>query len=196
MTPAFKIELTPEAQRMLNRWSVLPQRFAVAIGGAMDKANENAIAKIQKDHLTGEKKRTQSYPPSEHRLVVRSNRLRSSVAASESREVSPGVVQSAIGSNVVYAAIHEFGGRITRVATRRKVRHKTDARGNLVKQVGNSHLLVFAKKNAKRARETEVQVKSHEIVMPERSPFRTGLAESKPVYTQEISKAVVREYNR
>jgi phage gpG-like protein len=163
-----------------------------AIARGMDVANQFAVAKIQKDHMTGKG----PFPPDAHRLGVVTSRLRSSVFESGTQEIGSGKLQSAIGSNVVYAAIHEFGGRIYHPARAMKIRHRVDARGNLVKQLGNSNLLMFARANHKRARETTVQGKAYDVEMPERAPFRTGLAESRPVYKEQISKAITDEWGK
>jgi len=192
MSVGLKIELAPQAETIVVNFQKLPGRIVAAIARGMDLANEYAVGKIQRDHLTGKG----PFPVEAHRLGVVTNRLRSSVYASGAQEVAPGKVESAIGSNVIYAAIHEFGGRIHHEARQMKVRHRTDARGNLVKQSSNSNLLVFAKAGRKRVRETTVQAKAHDVIMPERAPFRTGLAESAPQYKRTISAAIVEEWNK
>ncbi len=62
---------------------------------------------------------------------------------------------AAVGTNVRYAAIHQFGGEITRAAHSGWVRLRTDARGNLIRQGTEgraARLAVFAKDSHKRAR--------------------------------------------
>ena len=192
MSAAFKIELTPKAEKIVRSLQTLPGRIITAIAGGMDEANQYAVAKIQKDHLTGRG----PFPPEEHRLGVVTNRLRGSVWASQATPVSDRAVESAIGSNVVYAAIHEFGGRIRHEPRQMKIRHRLDARGNLVRQLGNSHLLMFAGAHHKRVRETTVTAKAHEVEMPERAPFRTGLEESRPKFKTVISQAILAEWDK
>lgn len=76
-----------------------------------------------------------------------------------------------IGSNKVYAAIHQFGGTIQKAAQSRQVRHRTDAKGNLLR---TEHFggkgLVFAKDKHKRAITRWFEVGAHNIDIPAR-PF-------------------------
>lgn len=78
------------------------------------------------------------------------------------------------GAASAYAAIHQFGGEITKPAQSRKVRLRTDAKGNLVRQVNNPKLAVFARDSHKRARESWHEVGEHTITIPARPylPFR------------------------
>jgi len=187
MPTTLKIELTPQAQKLVASMQTLPGRVMDAIRLGMDQANQIALGKIKSEHLTGQG----PFPVEEHKLGRITGRLRGSVYASGAQQTSGSQVDSAIGSNVIYAAIHEFGGVIHHPARQAKVRHKTDARGNLVKQLSNEKLLVFAKAGAKRARETTVEIPAHDTTMPERAPIRTGIAESAPAYTRNISRQIL-----
>lgn len=194
MIPAIKIELTPQAEKIVSGLQRLPGLLVAAVARGMDQANQYAVANIQVKHLTGKG----PFPVEEHRLGVVTNRLRSSVYASPAQPASGSTVQSAIGSNVKYAWIHEFGGRIHHEPRQMKIRHKTDARGNLIKQAVNPNLIVFAKAgaSARRVRETVVQAKAFDVNMPERAPFRTGLAESQPKYKRCISAEIISEWRQ
>lgn len=75
------------------------------------------------------------------------------------------------GAARAYAAIHQFGGTIDYAAHSRKVRLRTDAKGNLVRQgdEGRSkNLAVFAKDKHKRARESWAQVDAYQVTIPAR----------------------------
>jgi phage virion morphogenesis protein len=76
-----------------------------------------------------------------------------------------------IGSNKVYAAIHQLGGDINKPAQSRLVRHRTDAKGNLLR---TEHFkgkgLIFAKDSHKRAVSRWFEQGAHVIHMPAR-PF-------------------------
>jgi phage gpG-like protein len=192
MTPALQVALSPQAERIVANFPKLPAQILGAIVRGMDQANQIALNNIKSNHLTGQG----PFPPEEHKLGRRSGLLRGSANASASRPISGTQVQSTIGSNVIYAFIHEFGGRIHYEARAMKVRHKLDARGNLVKQLANDHLLVFARAGAKRARTQTVQAQAHDVSMPERAPFRTGLAESRGQYTTNISRQIVAEWQK
>lgn len=56
-----------------------------------------------------------------------------------------------VGTNLVYAAIHQFGGEIQFAPRSGSVRLRTDARGNLLRQ-GGGNRAIFARDNHKRAR--------------------------------------------
>lgn len=184
MSQTITITASAETQDYLQRLKGQPQRIARAICAGMDAANQLAVANIQEKHLTG----VGPYPVEEHRLGVRTNRLRGSVRASATRQVSERQYESAIGSNVIYAAIHEFGGVIHRKAAVGKVRLKTDAGGRLIRQANHPHLAVFAKTGAKRAKEVATKTDAYDIHMPARAPFATGIRESLPVYNEEIAR--------
>ncbi|MBL8500039.1 MAG: phage virion morphogenesis protein [Nitrosomonas sp.] len=70
------------------------------------------------------------------------------------------------GSNVIYAAIHQFGGEINKAAQSRMVRHRTDAKGGLLRN--KDGLLIFANKKHKRAVTRWFEQGWHTISMPAR----------------------------
>lgn len=84
---------------------------------------------------------------------------------------------AAVGTNVKYAAIHQFGGDIKRNAYSRKVRHRTDRDGNLLRtgKFGGKGL-IFAKDSHKRVITRWFEVGAHTINIPAR-PF-LGLSDS------------------
>jgi phage virion morphogenesis protein len=76
-----------------------------------------------------------------------------------------------IGTNTVYAAIHQFGGAINKPAQSRLVRHRTDRKGNLMtsEHFGGKGL-IFAKNSHKNAVQRWFEQGAHDINMPAR-PF-------------------------
>lgn len=74
------------------------------------------------------------------------------------------------GSNKVYAAIHQFGGKINKLAFSSTLRLRTGKGSALLRQKGHEHLAVFAKATHKRAVERRYTVGAHTINMPAR-PF-------------------------
>lgn len=65
-----------------------------------------------------------------------------------------------------YAAIQQFGGTIDRAAGSIKVRHRTNAKGDLLRsEIMNGKGLIFAKKSHKRAIEREFSVAAHKITI-------------------------------
>lgn len=94
------------------------------------------------------------------------------LASSISTEYGPDfALIGAGGAARAYAAIHQFGGTIDRAPYSTKVRLRTDAKGNLVRQGADGSAkgrAVFAKDKHKRARETWSQVDAYQITIPAR----------------------------
>lgn len=73
-----------------------------------------------------------------------------------------------VGSPTHYAAIHQFGGQINKAAQSRLVRHRTTAKGTLLKNKKGQ--VVFAKDKHKRAVGRWFEQGAHTIDIPAR-PF-------------------------
>ena len=70
-----------------------------------------------------------------------------------------------------YAAIQQFGGKIDRAAFSKQVRHRTDAKGELLRsKIMHGRGLIFAKDSHKRALTRWFEVAAHSITIPAR-PF-------------------------
>lgn len=74
------------------------------------------------------------------------------------------------GTNRVYAGIHQFGGKIDRLAFSSTLRLRTGKGGALLRQKDNSNLAVFAAARHKKAVDRRYTVGAHAINMPAR-PF-------------------------
>lgn len=98
------------------------------------------------------------------KILQDSGRLASSIVSQADGD------SAVVGTNVRYAAIHQFGGEITRAAHSGWVRLRTDARGNLVRQGKNGRLAVFAKAAHKRARTVRYTSEGSKVKIPAR-PF-------------------------
>ncbi|WP_420996232.1 phage virion morphogenesis protein [Cupriavidus sp. 30B13] len=101
------------------------------------------------------------------KILQNSGRLAASIVSQVESD------SAAVGTNVKYAAIHQFGGEITRAAHSGWVRLRTDARGNLVRQGKDgkaAHLAVFAKDGHKRARTVRYTSAERKVKIPAR-PF-------------------------
>jgi phage virion morphogenesis protein len=72
------------------------------------------------------------------------------------------------GSNVVYAGIHQFGGKINKLAFSSWLRLRTGKGGALLRQKDHAHLAVFAKATHKNAVTKRFTVGAHAITMPAR----------------------------
>ncbi|MEI6193397.1 MAG: hypothetical protein WCS42_03610 [Verrucomicrobiota bacterium] len=177
----FRVTISGPAQAALKNLDpavVLPR-----LARTMDKQNQLSVARIQRSYMSG--------PTTAQSLSVRTSRLRGSIRATACR-VTPVGLESAIGSNVVYAAIHEFGGIIYHPARAGKVRLRTDAKGQLLRQGGSGHLAIFAAGHHKRAKEVAYQGKAYEQVMPERRPVRHGIEDRAAEYSAAFSETILK----
>lgn len=75
---------------------------------------------------------------------------------------------AAIGTNVVYAAIHQLGGDISRAPFSSWVRLREEKKGQLKRQAGYQNLAVFAKDSHKRARTVRYTSDGFNIHIPAR----------------------------
>jgi phage gpG-like protein len=188
MPPRIKIELTEEARETLRAVQALPDRMLVAIAAAMDKENWLTVAHIDTERM--KQNGGKPFPPEEHILGVRTGRYRASLRASEAT-VGPCGVESSIGSNVVYAAVHEFGARIEHEARSGTARLRTDNRGALLRQAGYENLALFARAGHKQVKAVPYQSGAHTVEIPARAPVTTGIQDRLEDYRNAISEACV-----
>lgn len=98
-----------------------------------------------------------------NKTLTESGDLRLSLVAQASASVA--VVSAA----QPYAAIHQFGGQTERQARTATIRHRTNARGELLRSaIMNGRGLIFAKASHKRALVRQVEVGAHGIKIPAR----------------------------
>lgn len=158
-----------------------------AVAREMDFQNNLTVAQIVQSHLSFPK----HGPTQPSGLRAQSGILRGSVRASKATS-NGGNATSAIGSNVKYAAIHEFGGVIKRTVKASSVRLRTDRRGNLIRRGKNGMLAVFARASHKNAKTVAYAGgKAYEIEIPARAPFGHGIADRADAYGSGISFAVM-----
>ncbi len=108
MGAQIQVRLTEDAKFALERMTDAAGMMKAA-GRAMDLQNQLTVSHIQQEYLSFPK----SGPTVANGLRVQSNRLRGSIRAVKAVVSGSGAdvgLVSAIGSNVKYAAIHEFGG--------------------------------------------------------------------------------------
>lgn len=87
------------------------------------------------------------------------------------RSIVPQVVAGVLtlSTHEPYAAIHQFGGAIERAAYSKQVRHRTNAKGELLRSaIMNGRGLIFAKDSHKRALTRWFEVAAHKINIPAR----------------------------
>ncbi len=190
MPADITIKFTPSAEALLARYDALPSRVPLAMAAAMDRQNQLTIAYTTKTYLSFPR----NQPPVLNGLRVITNRLRGSIRATKT-VINGQSISSTIGSNVRYAAVHEFGGTFTVQRKGGIVRLKTDSVGNLLRQGPNGQLAIFARKKSKRAKEVQFGPHTYTVTYPERMPIRRGIADQSGAYTDAISAAVVKELN-
>jgi phage virion morphogenesis protein len=102
------------------------------------------------------------------------------------------------GAAAAYAAIQQFGGTIERAPYSTRVRLRTDAKGNLLKNADHPNLAVFAKDSHKRARTSWHPVSSYSVTIPARPylPFTGGPTDAvlQPEAEQAVLDVVVRMF--
>lgn len=100
------------------------------------------------------------------KILQRTGRLKNSMSQRWTAE------RAVVGTNVLYAAIHNQGGTISRKPRSQTVRLRTDAKGRLLRQAGHPNLAVFARKRHQRAAERQASIGAHSIDMPQREFMR------------------------
>jgi phage gpG-like protein len=108
----IKIGLSPRARALLAKTEKLPAAVPQAVARTMDRQNELMVGRINREKLSRRGQMT---------LGVVTGRLRRSLRPSKA-SIAGNTVTSAIGTNVEYAAVHEFGfnGEVAVKAHRRK----------------------------------------------------------------------------
>lgn len=185
----MNIPLTSNAQAILAGLNAAPRRILGAVARALDEQNELTVGHIKEQRLSGKG----PFPASEGKLGVKTNRLRNSLRRSRA-VVTGNSVDSAIGTNVEYAGIHEFGGVITRQPFSTVVRLRTNADGSLLRNRRNG--AVFAGRRHKRAVEVlGGRGRSYTITMPARRPIGSGIEDMQAAYGTRLSDAIVTAWN-
>jgi len=167
-----KIELTEEAKATLRAVERLPETAIVEIAKAMKLQTALTISHIQSDYLSFPKQQ----PPVDVGLRRITGRLFQSLHAF-APEVSGQTVSNSIGDNVVYARIHEFGGRTSAHDIRPKV-------GKALRfQLGQR--MAFAK---------VVHHPGSEI--PARAPIQHGITDRLDDYAKAVSDAIANAFKQ
>jgi len=184
-----------------------------AVCRVMDQQNELTVGYIQKSFLSGPGKKDPGT------LAVVTGLLRRSARPVKAR-VSGGIIMSGIGSNVRYAAAHEFGidqeVQVPEHQRRNSIRDRFDMGGTAVDRftalragilsrkqasqaVQDSGKYVFSKKRAKQVlRAGMITVKAHPMHMhlPARRMFQRGIEYRLSLYGDAISAAIVKHWGQ
>lgn len=139
-----------------------------SIAPALDRENELTVAEIQEAHMSF------SGPTS---LGVRTGRLRRSVRPARARIVG-GQVWSAIGTNVKYMGVHEFG-------IDEDVQVRPHTRKHVVRKV------VFGRRRKIRSADIHVRGYTMHMKQKERAPIRRGIEDRTEYYRASIREVCV-----
>jgi phage gpG-like protein len=203
VSASLTIQFTPQAEAALARVKAIPQKALKGIARGMDKANPNTAGVIQKNFLNFPREGPTQPTGLRHKTghLFRSVRASKAVITGES-------VLSAIGSNVSYAGVHEFGfkGTVNVPAHSRKPGKTFLLGGKLVSQRTAGKFLTKSGAVRKRAKAVPVpvhesrgvliEVKAHSMKMnlPARAPIRRGIAfnmaYTRSVVSEEVVKAI------
>ena len=139
-----------------------PRPLQVEIAGIMHDEVELNFQAGGRDPQWKESERAKKYGG---QTLIDTTQLRNSIQEFVSGNAS------GVFTNKVYAAIHNFGGPITRQPRTGTVRLRTDARGNLLRQGSEglkANLAVFARSSHKRAVDRPFSSAGYTIQMPQR----------------------------
>lgn len=179
----MQISIDSNAAELVRSVREFPARMAQAIASAMNLQNQLSIGYAQQHYLSG---------PRPARLGVRTNRLRSSLNASPA-VISGSTVSSAIGTNVVYAGVHEYGfkGTVTvRTYTRQERRRNIQSTTG---RVFNAITGRISSGKGKTIAEGISIVRQHQRKMdiPARPFLAPTLEDRKDDYSKAISAAIL-----
>lgn len=167
-------------RRMLAAGHDLPRRLAAPIGRGIYQGALEVLGRAIKTRFTGKG----PFPPAQHKLGRVTGKLAQSLRVARPVVEQDGSVSVAMGSNLKYFAIHEFGGRFNvRAHSRRVVAARFNTRGRLTRATINRRLENAGRSNVQ-------QVRAHKRTVPARRPLGTALDENASRY--QISLAVSR----
>lgn len=170
------LRVTETASRMLKRAFEKP--VLEGLRETMARENQFTVGHIRASRMTG----LGPFPVSEHRLGVRTNRLRNSLRATSPRVVRGSVIAS-IGSNVVYAAAHEYGfrGPVTVAAHSRKQQSRNVSKAGRVGVKSGKFATGIAM----------VKPFTRMMNVPARAPIQYGINDRKPAYSKAMSESII-----
>lgn len=166
------IQVSPDLRLALE--ALKPEAVLRAVVKGMKRGTLLITGAVQKERLTGQG----PFAPSQNKLGVITGRLRRSARGTDP-QISGSTVTTSIGSNVSYAAAHEFGFKGT-VKVRAHEVTMTKLFGRKLQAP-----LRFSRLPSQR-----------KVNIPERKPFRTGISENIGLLEREIEREVVTTMNR
>jgi len=181
--PTIEFKLSDAALRLLARLEDRAGLLA-AMAREIDLQNDLTVSHIVATRLTGKG----PFPVGDHKLGERTHLLRRSVRASRA-VVSGDSVTSAIGTNVKYAGVHEFGFSGT-VMVGGHVRQRFSSRSFIgaLKADGKARTV------RRKVRGADLAVGSHKRQMniPARAPFFHGIQDRTEAIGTAVSRAAIK----
>lgn len=163
---ARAIKLRPESRAILESLKTFPRRLIVGVAKALAKRNELTVGYIQEKKLSKRGRRT---------LGVVSNLLRESASPTPVK-IAGSRLTSSLGSNVVYARIHEFGfeGTVSVPSHQRRI-----------------PAFVFGRRAKSAGQKRPVRAHTRKLKLTARRMFGSGIEENERKYADDLSDAVL-----
>ena len=171
MSTAILITVPSDVQALVLRYQGAQPIIRRLIRQAVDEENLNTVSHILETKLTAAGPKF---------LNVQTGRLRRSVRATAAAEVG-GFIRSTIGSNLVYAAAHEFGAKAHKIVARNAKALRFQPVGQGVYRRGKG--FIFRKS-------------ANIPALPARAPIRTGILECADNYSTRAAGLIRREFGR
>lgn len=191
MNPQIKIE-SPSLAAAVQSFRKLPAEMLEAIRAEMDAQNLETVGHIQQYRLQPFASRP--YPPQQGRLRNPNGHLLRSLRASEAVVVG-GAIESAIGTNIEYAGVHEFGfvGTVQIAAHRRQRAPRGKAPTTSTFDFASGKI-TKKKKRSKGNVSGSIEVRAHSRRMniPVRAPIRRGVEDRATQYANALAAAVLK----
>jgi hypothetical protein len=184
MSAEITVTIDEAGQQVIERMQGMPGKMLRAIKRGMDRGGELALGKITAERFTGKG----PFPEIDGRLGVKTNRLRSSLRYTGAR-IEGDTVTGAMGSNVEYFGVHEWGynGQVHVEAFTRRQKSRD------VREVKYTKTGKVSKTKGKLVASGIARVRAHTrwLGIPARAPLGHGLADHMSDITDEITGELI-----
>jgi phage gpG-like protein len=207
MPADFRIEMTPDAQAVIAQLESFPRRMQTALRKALDLQNKLTVSTTDEKRLSEPyvKKKTmdRNTSPNLRRItgtLARSLRLDDENTASEAARIEGDSVVSAIGTNLRYGAVHEFGyqGTVSVPGHQRTLARRRAFLGEFVPLKRGLSGITGAtrRKTVSRVVHHDVFVRPHDrdINLPARMYLSQTIESRIPQYSAALSAAIVKSW--
>jgi phage gpG-like protein len=189
MSAEIEIEFSEGTKQLVKQAPSLPARMMQAIRRGVDKANDLTVSNTQQNRMTGRG----PYPVAEGKLGQVSGHLRKSLRRSAA-VVNGMEATGTIGTNIVYAGVHEFGfnGQEQVSAFRRKVKSRDQFAK--VDRVSKKTGKPYKGKVKTASGITQVKSFTRWMQIEARAPIGHGIADNAGTYDREIGAELRKEW--